>query len=188
MIDNLFVELERARRVPFARFLVALAIPEIGPATARLLASHFRSLESLRRASEEELQHIDGIGPEVAARIARWFADPAGPALVESLRANGVVIEAPAATKKSGFFADKTVVFTGTLEALGRAEAKQLVEEQGGRVASSVSAKTHYLVIGGKPGSKAKKAEELGVKVLLEPEFLASIGRSAPASNQETKS
>jgi DNA ligase (NAD+) len=76
-----------------------------------------------------------------------------------------------------GVFAGKTVVFTGTLETLGRAEAKQIVEEQGGRVASSVSAKTDYLVVGGKPGSKAKKAEELGVKVLLEPEFRKKIAR-----------
>ena len=71
-------------------------------------------------------------------------------------------------------------MFTGTLDALGRAEAKQLVEEQGGKVASAVSPKTHYLVVGGKPGSKAKKAEELGVKVLLEPEFLALVDSTAP--------
>ena len=76
-----------------------------------------------------------------------------------------------------GAFAGKTVVFTGTLESLGRAEAKQIVEEQGGRVGSSISAKTDFLVVGGKPGSKAKKAEELGVKVLLEPEFRKKIGR-----------
>ncbi len=177
-IDNLFAELAARRRIPFARFLVALAIPEIGPATGALLAKHFATLEELAAASLDELQHVDGIGPEVASRVFDWFRTEHGRALVERLLANGVEIEYRRATSGGGFFEGKTVVFTGTLEKLGRAEAKQIVEEQGGKVASSVSAKTHYLVVGGSPGSKAKKAEELGVKVLLEPEFLEKIGRA----------
>jgi DNA ligase (NAD+) len=177
-IDNLFHEIESHRRVPFARFLVALAIPEVGPATARLLASHFRSLVELASASLEELQHIDGIGPEVAARIATWFGERANKKVVGRLIDGGVEIVYKALGAESGVFAGETVVFTGTLESMGRAEAKQIVEEQGGKVGSSVSAKTTYLVVGGKPGSKAKKAEELGVKVLLEPEFLSKIGKS----------
>jgi len=176
-IDNLFGELAARRSVPFARFLVALAIPEVGPSTAKLLASHFGDLDALRKADEDELQHIDGIGPEVAARVTRWFQDAANMELVERLLAGGVEIQRPKAIDATGPFAGKTVVFTGTLESLGRAEAKQIVEDMGGKVASSVSAKTHVLVVGGKPGSKAKKAEELGVQVLLEPEFLALIGR-----------
>jgi DNA ligase (NAD+) len=177
-IDNLFEEIEAHRRVTFARFLVALAIPEVGPATARLLAQHFHSLEELRNASLDELQHIDGIGPEVAARVATWFGETSNEKLVARLIEGGVEIVYPTTDAASGVFAAATVVFTGTLESMGRAEAKQIVEEQGGKVASSVSAKTTYLVVGGKPGSKAKKAEELGVKVLLEPEFLARIGRA----------
>jgi len=177
-IDNLFHEIESHRRVPFARFLVALAIPEVGPATARLLASHFHTLEELEKASLDELQHIDGIGPEVAQRVASWFADRARKKTIERLFAGGVEIVYRRPEASGGAFAGETVVFTGTLEAMGRAEAKQIVEEQGGKVGSSVSAKTTYLVVGGKPGSKARKAEELGVKVLLEPEFLAKIGRA----------
>jgi DNA ligase (NAD+) len=177
-IDNLFKELDAHRKVPFARFLVALAIPDVGPATARLLANHFRALSDLQAASEDELQHIDGIGPEVAARIAGWFAEEVNLALVERLFAGGVEIVYPAPIASGGPFAGKSVVFTGTLEAMGRAEAKQLVEQLGGRVASSVSAKTDFLVIGGKPGSKAKKAEEIGVKVLLEPEFMKLVERA----------
>jgi DNA ligase (NAD+) len=177
-IDNLFHEIESHRRVPFARFLVALAIPEVGPATARLLASHFHTLEELENATLDELQHIDGIGPEVAQRVATWFADRASKKTIEQLFAGGVEIVYRRPEASGGVFAGDTVVFTGTLEAMGRAEAKQIVEEQGGKVGSSVSAKTTYLVVGGKPGSKAKKAEELGVKVLLEPEFLAKIGRA----------
>lgn len=177
-VDNLFAELEAHRRVPLARFLVALAIPEVGPSTARLLANHFHGLDELGRATLDELQHVDGIGPEVAARVAGWLAEPANRSSIARLLEGGVEITAPAAATGSGYFAGKTVVFTGTLEALGRAEAKQIVEDQGGKVASSVSAKTDFLVVGGKPGSKAKKAEELGVKVLLEPEFLAHVGRA----------
>jgi DNA ligase (NAD+) len=176
--DNLLQQLRERRRIPFARFLVALAIPDIGPATAALLARHFESLESLRAASLEELQHIDGVGPEVAARLQRWFGSSAGGALLERLFASGVEIDYRRAGGGSGFFGGKTVVFTGTLEGMGRAEAKQAVEEQGGKVGSSVSAKTDFLVVGGKPGSKARKAEELGVKVLLEPEFLEKIARN----------
>ena len=176
-VANLLQQIETQRLVPFARFLVALAIPDIGPATALLLARHFATLEDLQAASLDELQHIDGVGPEVAARIFGWFREAAGQALLARLFANGVVIEYRRASAGTGYFGGKTVVFTGTLEKMGRNEAKQAVEEQGGKVGSSVSAKTDFLVVGGKPGSKAKKAEELGVKVLLEPEFLQRIGR-----------
>jgi len=175
---NLLEQIAERRRIPFARFLVALAIPEIGPATAALFGKHFASLEDLQAASLDELQHIDGVGPEVAARLFGWFREPAGVALLAQLFANGVEIDYRRAPAGSGFFSGKTVVFTGTLEKMGRNEAKQAVEEQGGKVGSSVSAKTHFLVIGGSPGSKAKKAEELGVTVLLEAEFLAKIARN----------
>lgn len=177
-VDNLFAELEAHRSVPFARFLAALAIPEVGPATARLLAQNFHSLDELSNASLDELQHIDGIGPEVAARVQGWFALPQSRAFVARLLEGGVEIVYPTAGASSGPFAGKTVVFTGTLEGMGRAEAKHVVEELGGKVASSVSAKTNFLVVGGKPGSKAKKAEELGVSVLLEPDFLKLLGRA----------
>ncbi|MBL8858854.1 MAG: NAD-dependent DNA ligase LigA [Planctomycetes bacterium] len=177
-VDNLFAELERARNIPFARFLVALAIPDVGPATGKLLASRFASLDALRAATLDELQHIDGIGPEVAARLATWFQDKSNADFIARLFAGGVVITHPKSRTTAGPFAGKTIVFTGTLEALGRQEAKQIVEDLGGNVASSVSAKTNILVVGGKPGSKAKKAEELGVLVMLEPEFMKSIGRA----------
>lgn len=176
-ITNLFAELEAHRRVPLERFLVALAIPEVGPATARLLADAYTTLDALRAATEDELQHVDGIGPEVAARVAGWFALEENRAFVERLLAGGVEIVERDRSSAGGVFAGKSVVFTGTLESMGRAEGKKVVEDQGGRVASSVSAKTDYLIVGGKPGSKAKKAEELGVKVLLEADFLALLGR-----------
>jgi|688.fasta_scaffold00591_41 DNA ligase (NAD+) len=178
MVSKLFEELQRRRTLPLARFLVALAIPDVGSATARLLALHFHELEALRSAGLEELQHVDGIGPEVAAKIRNWFEEPEHGRLVERLLELGVRIEAPRPPAGGGAFAGKTVVFTGTLEALGRAEAKQLVEEQGGKVGSDVSARTDFLVQGGKPGSKARRAAELGIAVLDEREFLQRIGRA----------
>lgn len=177
-VDNLFAQIEERRRVPFDRFLVGLSIPEVGPATARLLATNHADLAALSAATEDELQHLDGIGPEVARAIADWFADDRNRALLERLESGGAVPEPLAAVTGDSPFAGKTVVFTGTLEAMTRAEAKHSVESAGGKVASSVSAKTNFLVVGGKPGSKAKKAAELGVTVLLEPEFLESIGKA----------
>jgi len=176
-VANLFAELEKARNVPLPRFLVSLAIPDVGPATAKLLAAHFHSLEGIRVATSDELQHVDGVGPEVATRLRNWLEIDANTAFVERLLEGGVTIIAPSARTEGGVFAGQSVVFTGTLEGLGRAEAKKVVEDLGGRVGSDVSAKTNILVVGGKPGSKAKRAAELGVRVMLEPEFLELVGR-----------
>ncbi|MCZ6462723.1 MAG: helix-hairpin-helix domain-containing protein, partial [Proteobacteria bacterium] len=176
-VDNLMAQIEERRRVPFAPFLAALSIPDVGGATGRLLAQNHASLEELRAADEESLQRIDGIGPEVARKIVEWFASDANGALLERLRAGDVEIVYPEAASAgaAGVFEGETVVFTGTLASMTRAEAKQVVEDRGGRVASSVSSRTGYLVQGGKPGSKAKKAAELGVQVLLEEEFLEKV-------------
>lgn len=181
-VDNLFRQIEQRRRIPLDRFLVALSIPDVGPATARSLAEHYHRLEPLLEAREQELQQIDGIGPEVAASVVGWFARPESRELLEHLAAGGVEVLPVERTSRGGAFAGKTVVFTGSLESMTRAEAKQRVEAQGGRVASSVSSRTDYLVVGGKPGSKARKAEELGVTVLLEDEFLRRLeGANAPS-------
>jgi DNA ligase (NAD+) len=176
-VDNLYAQLVERRHVTLARFLVALAIPEVGPATAKLFAAHFHQLDALRNATLDELQHVDGVGPEVAARVRGWFDSDVNRRFVERLLAGGIEIAAPSPVAADGPFAGKTVVFTGTLESLGRAEAKKIVEDLGGRVASDVSAKTNVLVVGGKPGSKAKRAAELGVRVVLEPEFLELVDR-----------
>lgn len=172
-VSNLFEQIEARRRVPFDRFLVAVAIPEVGPATARLLAQHFASLDELREASEEDLENLEGIGPEMAAAIAGWFQEEANRALVARLFEGGVEIVYPELVEGGGAMTGKAVVLTGTLESMSRAEAKRLVEDLGGKVTSSVSKKTDYLVAGESPGSKLKKAQELGVEVLDEAAFLA---------------
>ncbi len=172
-VDNLMAELAERRRVPFDRFLVALGIPEVGSATAKLLARNFETLEDLAAASEEDLVGLEGIGPEMARAIRGWFDHEVGAALIERLFAGGVEIVYPERSQASGELAGKTLVFTGSLAKLSRAEAKRLAEDAGARVTSSVSAKTDYVVLGESPGSKRKKAEALGVSLLDEDQFLA---------------
>ncbi len=180
-VDNLKAELDEKRRATLSKFLRSLSIPEVGGSTARLLAKNFASLEDVKDATVERLVEIDGIGEEVAGRIRSWFDGERNLELIEALLESGVeiVVEEDAAGGGTAFDG-AAVVFTGTLERMSRFEAKAAVEAQGGRVASSVSKKTTFLVVGGKPGSKAKKAEEIGVTVLLEEAFLARLAGEEP--------
>ncbi len=179
-VANLFSQIEERRRIPFDRFLVALSIPEVGPATAKLLAQHFATLDELSKADQDELQTVGGIGPEMASAIHGWFLVPQNRAMLARLEAGGVeVLETRAPGAGSGPLAGKTLVFTGTLLSIGRAEAKRLAEGAGAKVGSSVSAKTDFLVVGADAGSKAKKAAELGVALLDEAQFLERCGRPA---------
>jgi DNA ligase (NAD+) len=177
-VDNLLSEIAAARRIDFDRYLTALAIPDVGSATARELARHFRSLEELAAASEEELQHVEGVGPEVAAALRSWLERAENRALIERLAAGGVEIVYPdLGALAAGPFAGKTLVFTGGLEGLTRQEAKRLVESLGGKVASSISARTDLLVAGAGGGGKRKQAAELGIEVIDEARFLELAGR-----------
>ena len=178
-VASLLAQVERARGVSFERFLVALAIPDVGGATARALALHFATLDELRAASLDELQHVEGIGPEVARSLREWFDRPENQAELERYFAGGVRLAYPRVEVRSdSLLSGKTVVFTGTLTQMGRAEAKKLVESLGGKVASAISAKTHYLVQGEGGGSKKDKAAALGITVLDEAAFLALAGRA----------
>ena len=174
-VDNLMAQLDERRKVPFDRFLSSLAIPDVGGTTAGLLARHYAGFDELRAATVEDLVVIDGIGEVVAERIVEWFAREESAAFLQRLFDGGVELIYPEQVAAGGAFDGKTVVFTGTLEKMSRAEAKRAVETRGGKVTSSVSAKTDILVVGGKPGSKAKKAQALGVEVLLEADFLAGL-------------
>lgn len=173
--QNLVRELEQRKSIPFGKFLASLAIPGLGETVGDLLAGHFASWDDLVQADAETLEHIDGLGPKTTAQVLAWFADEQNLEMVERMWAAGVKLVYPSA-QDSGALQDKRVVFTGTLEHTTRAEAKKLVEEAGGKVSSSVSSKTHVLVQGGKPGSKAKKAEELGLEVWDEATFRARLG------------
>lgn len=178
-VDNLLAEIAGARRIEFERFLAALSIPDVGNATARTLARHFADLDELRAASEEELQHVEGIGPEVAGALLSWFAEPRNAALIERMLAGGVEIDYPSHDDAAGgVFAGKTLVFTGTLNEMTRAEAKRVVERLGGKVGSSISSRTDFLVVGEGGGAKRKKAAELGIEALEEERFLELTGRT----------
>lgn len=187
-VDNLKAELDEKRHATLSKFLRSLSIPEVGGSTARLLAKNFASLEDVKAATVERLVEIDGIGEEVAGRIRSWFDGERNLELIEALLESGVeiVVEEDAAGGGTAFDG-AVVVFTGTLERMSRFEAKAAVEAQGGRVASSVSKKTTFLVVGGKPGSKAKKAEEIGVTVLLEEAFLARLAGEEPPAGSESE-
>jgi DNA ligase (NAD+) len=141
----------------------------VGEATAQLLARRFQTLEALMNAGEEELKDVEGVGEQVAGSLGEYFQDPRNRRLLQELRAVGVEVLPPEpiqATPLTG----KTFVFTGALS-LSREEAKALVTARGGKVSSSVSAKTDYVVAGAEPGSKYTKARELGVKILDEAAF-----------------
>ena len=168
--ENLIQAIEGSRMPPLARLLSALGIPQVGEATAELLAAEFGSLERLHDASEEQLQTVDGVGPSMAREIRAYFQGR-GSELVRRLLDAGVRPEAPEAPAADGPFAGKTVVFTGTLERISRPEAEALVRSLGGKAAGSVSARTDFVVAGPGAGSKLERAQKLKVSVLSEVEF-----------------
>ena len=171
---NLVKAIQARKRVSLQRFLFGLGIPEVGVAVARDLARHFRSLEGIRGASPEELEEVPGIGPIMSEKIHAYFRDSHRSEAVDRILARGMVLEAPAAAAETSL-GGKKFVFTGGLEGLSRSEAKKLVEGAGGRVTSSVSSETDFVVAGADPGSKLEKARDLGVAVLDEEGFLELI-------------
>jgi DNA ligase (NAD+) len=169
--QNLLDSLEKAKATTFARFIYALGIRHVGESTAKDLAKHFGSLDALMSASQEELLEVNDVGPVVAESIYQFFAEEHNRTVIEQLRSPGKVTWAegpPAPKAPQGVLAGKTVVLTGTLPALTRDEAKEMLEAAGAKVAGSVSKKTDYVVAGADAGSKLAKAEELGVPVLDE--------------------
>ncbi len=168
--QNIVAAIQNSKTPPFWRLLNALGIRFVGEATAQLLAQHFHNLEALMQASKEDLLHVEGVGEQVAASIQEFFDSPRNQELVKKLRDAGVK-EQPPAARAAGPLAGKTFVFTGGLDRFSREEAKALVTARGGKVSSSVSAKTDYVVAGADPGSKYAKARELGVTILSEAEF-----------------
>ena len=167
---NLRAQIERSKKTTLPRFLVALGIPQVGEATAKALGDHFGALDPLMDASEEDLQHVRDVGPEVAASIHHFFAEKQNRGVIKRLLEAGVK-PAPVVRQK-GKLSGKKLVLTGGLESMTRPEALRRIEALGGRVVGSVSKETDFLVVGGDPGSKLAKAEKLGVRVLDEDAFV----------------
>jgi DNA ligase (NAD+) len=172
--QNLLEAIARSKDTTLRRFIYALGIPDVGEATAKTLAEHFREVRALMDASLEELQRVKDIGPEMAASIRGYFDDSDNRDVVQALLAAGVK-PAPPELVAAGPFIGKTIVLTGTLATMGRDDAKEAIEKRGGKVSGSVSKKTDFLVAGEEAGSKLTKAKELGVKVLTEAEFTALL-------------
>ncbi|MEA2363571.1 MAG: ligase [Thermoleophilaceae bacterium] len=180
---NLVEAIEASKGQPFHLVLYALGIPGIGYVNARNLARHFRSLDALLAASEEELTEVEGMGPIMATTVHETLAEERTRELVERLRGYGLRMEEEGAPPPAeGPLAGKTLVLTGTLPNLTRPEATARIEAGGGKVTGSVSKKTDYLVAGEDPGTKLTKAQDLGTEVLDEDGLLALLPEAAPAT------
>jgi DNA ligase (NAD+) len=173
-VDNLLAGIDVGRRRPLDRVLVALNIRHLGPTYAKTLVRSLPSLEAIRRATPDELEAIDGIGPVIASALHAWFATPRNAELIDDLVVLGITTEAEvevAAGVDPDLLGGWTVVVTGTLEDFTRDEAKAALEARGAKVTGSVSSRTSAVVVGDHPGSKLAKAEQLGVPVLDEAAF-----------------
>jgi DNA ligase (NAD+) len=181
-IENIAASRER----PFGRVLFAIGLEEVGFVTGRNLAARFRSMDALLAASEAEILETSGVGPKMAQRIHEQLADSAMRDLIRDLREVGVRMEQEGPPPGEGPLKGKTFVLTGTLPDLTREQATERIEAAGGRVTSSVSKKTDYVVAGATPGTKLEKAERLGVPVLDEAGLLALLSGEVPAGAEAT--
>ena len=171
-VANLLGAIDDAKDRDVARLITGLGIDHVGSTVARVLTRRFGSIDAIMAASDDDITEIDGIGPEIAGSVVRWFADEDNAALIEKFRAVGLRFEDLVAEQHgSDLLAGVTVVITGSLDGFSRSEAKSAVEQRGGKVTGSVSGKTTALVAGASPGSKQVKAVDLGVPVLDEAAF-----------------
>ncbi|MDO8654850.1 MAG: NAD-dependent DNA ligase LigA [bacterium] len=174
---NLIEAIKRSRQIPFSRFIYSLGIRHAGEETAVDLTYQFKSIEELAKASKEKLSEVRDIGGVVAESIFQWFHSKENQRLLRALFRAGVKIEYPKHIRQNNKFQGVSFVLTGTLETMTREEAKERVRQLGGEISGSVSKKTDYVVAGSEPGTKMKKAQELGVRVIGEKEFIRLLGR-----------
>ena len=188
--QNLIDAIERSKQQPFQKVIFALGIRYVGAGVAKLLADSFGSIEKLQNASQEELEQVEGIGPRIAESVVRFFKERHTKELVNKLQRAGVTLKSEKKKSSAQPFAGKTFVLTGGLKSMTREEAKEKIEYYGGKVTSSVSAKTDFVVVGTDAGSKLDKAVELGVKTVDEKEFrkmLASRCRTPYGKSDKLK-
>jgi len=178
-VDNLLTAIEESKKRPFWRVVFAIGIRHVGAGVTQLIVNHVRSMDRLGEASQDELQHIQGVGPRIAESVRRFFEDKHNQKLIERLRRARLQFEDKQKRPTAGSpFSGKTFVLTGTLSSFTREEAKGKIEELGGKVASSVSSHTDYVIVGEEAGSKLDKAKKLGVQTLDEEAFLTLIKKT----------
>ncbi|HUG99710.1 MAG TPA: NAD-dependent DNA ligase LigA [Gammaproteobacteria bacterium] len=174
--QNLVGAIERSKKTTLPRFLFALGIPEVGEVTATNLARHFGDVDALAQAEQKDLEEVPDVGPVVAQHVHEFFQQPDNLKVIEALRQHGVSWPVEESITRNLPLQGKTFVLTGTLESMTRDQARERIERLGGKVSGSISRKTDYLVAGDNPGSKLRKAQELGVAVIDETNFLAMWG------------
>jgi DNA ligase (NAD+) len=175
-VTNLLDGIEKSKEKPYHRVLFSLGIRHVGATVARVLATEFPSIDKLAGAPLEELLEVRDVGPKIAASILRFFKDRRHAGIIKRLRRAGLTL-AEEAPGSGGTLSGKTFVITGALQSMSRDQAKDRIESLGGRVASSVSGQVNVLVVGEDPGSKVKKAEQLGIEMWDESKFLENIGK-----------
>ena len=176
--ENLMNAIEASRHVPVAKVLFGLGIPHVGANVAELLIDHFSSIDALAAASPEDIKNIHGIGPQIAESILNFFSQPRVQGFLERLKDAGLQWAAESselAAASASIFAGKTFVLTGSLSTMTRSAASEKIKERGGKVSSSVSGKTDYLIAGESAGSKYDRAVELNISILTEQEFTEKL-------------
>jgi DNA ligase (NAD+) len=172
---NLIASIQKSKATTLPRFLHALGIPGVGEATAQSLASHFQSMDRIVEADKSEIEEVPDIGPITAEGVAAFFADRDNRRIVQAVIDAGVSFENLVDSTATGKLAGKTFVITGTLDGMSREEATEIIRNEGGKVASSVSKKTTYLLVGSAAGSKLEQATKLGVQCINSAEFRALL-------------
>ncbi len=180
-VTNLLNAIEASKQQPATRVLTAVGIRFVGPITAELLLNHFRSIDALALATVEELSALEGIGPRIAESVQAWFSHPANQRTIARLKSYGLQMALPEEEKPAEALplTGKTFVLTGALPTWTRQEATEIIKRYGGRVTSSVSRKTDYVLAGENPGSKFTRAQQLGVPILSEEDLKAMLGLEA---------
>lgn len=174
-VDNLLKAIEESKKQPFEKALFALGIRYVGAGAAKKLASHFLTINNLSNASEEEIISVPEIGPSIAKSVVQFFSNKGNQHIIELLKEAGINFKTAKKKIEDNFFTNNTFVLTGTLKKFSREEAADKISALGGKVTSSVSSKTNYVIAGENAGSKLSKAESIGVAVLTEEEFLQKL-------------
>lgn len=174
-VNNLLNAIEASKSKPFSKVLFGIGIRYIGNGAAEKLADNFNSIDALMEATEEKIESIHDIGQSISGSIKRYFSEPHNTELVERLKAAGLTFKQEKTEQKSDSLSGKTFVLTGTLVAMTREKAKEEITTRGGKLVSSVSSKTDYIVVGENPGSKYEKAQKLNLNILDEDKFLKLI-------------